>query len=515
LNHYASILKDNLPRLLSQFDLDAESETFGFGDRTYWGWKVSDFANATPQAGVHSLAAAISLNLCEEKLGLFVIDAAINALPKISSKKGSLQEAYPNEHSFCVTALVAFDVLIAIHRLDSRLSQEKKKQYLKIVEPFVRFICENGEEHAIISNHLATGVAAIVYWNHFTGENLDRHETLLEIIYRHQSSEGWHREYEGADPGYETLCLYYLSAAHEIWPNADLFESIKRATSFLEYFVHPDHTIGGLYGSRNTEVYYPGGMVYVGNLESDFQNTCTALSTGAHVLPSQIDMGNFVPLLNAYSFAAFHIKESSDSRLENQQLIYQKEFEKSFDESGIFIKSTSSYYAIVNFKKGGTIKVFDKKNSALDLEDGGLVGSLNSGLKFSTQVFQSDLNFQNHSLNSGFFQINKQSPTPFTTLIIRVLSLTFFGSVFFGNLFKKAVVRLLMTGKSRLDGLVERSFRFSEDSIEVFEKVKNPKQCSEIHRGGKFTSIHMASSGYFMENRIFSAAQNSKLVSFK
>ena len=131
MNIYKDILIQNTEKLLNLYDLDPASETLGFGDRPHWGWKVSDFPNATLQGGVHALAIGIVLGVHEnEDFVLSVIDKAICAIPKIASSKGSLQEAYPNEHSFCVTALVAFDVLSAIERLGPKLDEKTRKGLL-------------------------------------------------------------------------------------------------------------------------------------------------------------------------------------------------------------------------------------------------------------------------------------------------------------------------------------------------------------------------------------------------
>ena len=175
MNIYKTILKDSLPRLLSIFNLDPCSATIGYGDRLYWGWKISDFPNGTLQGGVHALAIAVRLGLFENKLfALKIIDAAINAVSKIRAKNGSLSEAYPNENSFCVTALVVFDVLSAIRYLEAELDQVDKQNYLSQLRPLIQFITKYNEQHGIISNHLATAVAAITLWKLLTHENSSR-----------------------------------------------------------------------------------------------------------------------------------------------------------------------------------------------------------------------------------------------------------------------------------------------------------------------------------------------------
>jgi len=518
MNTYKQILKQNIYKLLSLYNTDKFSSTYGYGDREFWGWKTKDFTNATLQGGVHSLAIALKLNLFEkkeQKVIFDIVDSAILAIETIRDKNGSVTEAYPRENSFCVTALVAFDVLSAINYLENDLERSAKEKYLRIINPLIAFITKYGEEHAIISNHLATGVAAIVLWNHLTKDHNTRDQELLQIIYDYQSDEGWYKEYEGADPGYQTLCTYYLSSAYEITKDKKLFESLKRSAKFLSYFIHPDGTVGGLYGSRNTEVYYPAGLVSRSNEIEEFAMMAKYLTPkDQHVMPQNIDIGNYIPLLNAYAVAALRYDEVKNSIEScNKKQFYLKEDEIDFKDTGIYLYSNKNYFALINYKKGGTLKVFDKQTNKLDIEDGGLFGVLIDGTKFSTQQFNHSVTFSNRLINADFFKINESSPNPLNFIILRVLALTIFRSVYLGNVFKKFIVNMLMTGKNKIEGNVKREFEFGEDKIIISEKTNMPKECKNIKHMGKSKAIHMASSGYFISQNFEN--QISKLLEFK
>ncbi|NNF01550.1 MAG: hypothetical protein HKN22_02605, partial [Bacteroidia bacterium] len=198
MSTYRKIFSDSIPRLINLFNTDQFASTYGYGDRQYSSWKTIDFANGTFQGGVHSIVIAYKLGILKNKAKVLeLIDSSINAIPKIRHSNGSLVEAYPNEHSFCVTALVAFDVLSCIDLIKGEISKDDRNKYLEIIRPLINFISKNDEEHAIISNHLATGVAAISLWNNLTGENNSRYSELLQVIYDNQSEEGWYKEYEG------------------------------------------------------------------------------------------------------------------------------------------------------------------------------------------------------------------------------------------------------------------------------------------------------------------------------
>ena len=127
-----------------------------------------------------------------------------------------LKKPFPNEGSYCVTALVAFDLLVTIDLLDS-LVDRRKQEWIIILEPLVQFLIKKDETHAFISNHLATAAAALFRWYDLTNQDSDastKAELLVSRILKNQSKEGWFKEYEGADPGYQTLCTYYLADLH-------------------------------------------------------------------------------------------------------------------------------------------------------------------------------------------------------------------------------------------------------------------------------------------------------------
>ena len=76
---------------------------------------------------------------------------------KIIKANGSFEEAFPNEGSFCVTALVAHDLLSAADLMKDFVSNSEISEWLQIISPMIEYLVKHDENHAIISNHLATG----------------------------------------------------------------------------------------------------------------------------------------------------------------------------------------------------------------------------------------------------------------------------------------------------------------------------------------------------------------------
>ena len=70
----------------------------------------------------------------------------------------------------------------------------------------------------------------------------------------------WPLEYDGFDPGYETLGIQYLARYWEKTRDARVLASLRRAVAFFAHAVHPDGSVGGAYGSRHTRLYFPAGF---------------------------------------------------------------------------------------------------------------------------------------------------------------------------------------------------------------------------------------------------------------
>ena len=105
------------------FDADQTSISYGIGDRYFWASNqgLTDFGNATFQGCAHGLSRLWVSGLWpyDSSEDSFVkrIKSIFAGTKSLTRKDGSLEEAFPNEGSYCVTALVAFDLLVSINLL--------------------------------------------------------------------------------------------------------------------------------------------------------------------------------------------------------------------------------------------------------------------------------------------------------------------------------------------------------------------------------------------------------------
>jgi len=363
-----SILSKEIPKqineriryLLSQQDRDPWSPTYGCFDRKFWGWKLVDFPEATYQRNVYAFSSAYA-----DPSGEFHMNPALHACilaglqyaALVQHEDGSFDQAFPHEHSFGATAFLLHPLLEAFKCIADDIQGHVRRKLEGCLRRAAGFLCRYGEAHGDISNHLAGTVLALMDCAQFFGEDRfqRRAEVLLDHILAHQSSEGWFPEYEGADPGYQTLCLYYLAQVYRSNPSPRLGESLEKALLFVSHFIHPDGTFAGEYGSRRTALFYPGGIAL---LTPDFplarsitHAMCRSIANGSTVTLRDVDMGNLAPLLANYiSLLQSGVLTETPS---GPPLPWeQSELKRDFLKAGLYVRGTEGWRRVARRSDG-------------------------------------------------------------------------------------------------------------------------------------------------------------------
>ena len=499
----------NLPRLLSMIDRDPSSLSYGLADRYFWAWGLIDFGNGSFQGMAHGFARLWVNDLwpfkSSDQLFLSRLDSLFVGAKSITRADGSLEEAFPNEGSYCVTALVSFDLLCTYDLMASMLTTAMKARWQQIIQPMIEFLIKSDETHAIISNHLATAIAALIRWEKITGDQAAEKKInkLLQRILQNQSSEGWFREYSGADPGYQTLCTYYLVDAHIQRPSLNLLPALRKSIKFLWHFAQPDGSFGGLYGSRCTRFYFPSGILALANEIPEARALAAFMSNSVMnktvVTLSSIDEPNLVPMFNSYCWAAT-LQKTQKKFKKPLQLIPSmsgQRFSKQLRDSGIIIDSGPKHYTIVSSSKGGIVYHFrDNKSPVINQ---GLVFRNELGEYASSQKTTS-VEFKNKSneiiISTRVIQMTKRLPTPFHFLILRILSISLFRMPILREFIKNLLVKLLITNEKDwpLKGI--RKIILGEN-LQIYDCFENKKGYEQVADMQNVVPIHMASKGYW------------------
>ncbi|MCD6356700.1 MAG: hypothetical protein J7L66_05370 [Anaerolineaceae bacterium] len=494
-------------RLLSQINRDPSTATYGCFDRRYWAWKIVDFPEATYQRNISPLCWFMDQpeSINSERISEAVKSGLLYAI-KIQNRDGSFNQAYPYEHSYGATAFLLSDLITAFQKIEGTFNQEETLFVLNKLKQSANFLCKADELHGFISNHLAGAALALLKAYQLFGDEKfkDKYKKVLAIILHHQSNEGWFPEYGGADPGYQTLCMNYLAQIFHANPSISLRTTIEKSLEFLQYFIHPDGSFGGEYGSRRTEIYYPGGIAL---LTPDFPIAAEmhafmseSIRAGNTVTLMDIDIGNTAPLLSSYILT--EVQENIQIKRKKLPLM-KPDINKFFRNSGIAIKGTEEYYAVIGTSNGGVLKVFDKKLKTIIYDDCGLLGKAKNGKIFSNQItnLNNPVKWAENAIecSSGFSYLSSQVPTPINYLILRIANLSIMRIKFLNELVKKALIKHLIRTNSPVPLKRFRRIKFERDRIIVTDRIEKSKlfQVAELTQGEKFTAIHMASARYF------------------
>lgn len=494
--------------LLSEINRDPTSSSYGCFDRRYWAWKLTDFPEATFQRNLSPLSWYLQQQRSENH-GQFIVEIIKSGLEftfKVQHRDGSFDQAYPHEHSFGATGFLLPDLVTAYQGIRLDCGDSEMQLFEAGLRRAAEFLTRSSEQHGLISNHLAGAAFGLFKSGDLFHENrfTNQAQVLLDLILSNQSQEGWFPEYGGADPGYQTLCMHYLAQIYILKPSEELKKALEKSLDFLKYFAHPDGTFGGEYGSRRTEIYYPGGVALLANEFPDAANLnkfmLASIEAGNTVTLADVDLGNTAPLLTSYILAVDSGTSIKNPRaLPFQELVLNKDFL----QAGFAVRSRQNYYLILGASNGGVAKVFNKKSGNLVFDDCGVYGVTEKRIKLTTQSTQLDnlLHTSNDSLEcrSGFYSIKDSIPNPQNYLLLRLMNLTLMRIGFLNEYVKRLMVRVLVKNNTRINLSRTRILKLNPQSIDISDTFTNSGkvQLKWLSQGFKFTAIHMASARYF------------------
>jgi len=496
--------------ILSQLDRDPFSKTAGSFDRLYWGWKLKDYSDSTLQRLVYPLTNyyyKFENDLCDEEQFLAWIVKSFDFINTIQHSDGSFDQAFPNEHSHGATAFLLFDIAQTYQFIRDKIDKKTRETISKTMRKMGDYLITHDEKHGLISNHLSGAAAGLQVLYNVTKEERykDRASFYINRVLSKQSPEGWYMEYGGADPGYQTLAIYYLANYYHVTKDEIVLKSLKKAVDFSSYFIHPDGSFGGEYGSRNTEIFYPGGFAL---LQKEIPLTKAVLSfmidkidRGNAINLNTIDIGNLAPLLTNYFDVIKYDKEKS-STYDEDIPFRKKPFIKNFKDAGIVIYNGEKNYAVIGISKGGVIKEFDKNIGTRLYDDCGYIGKLKTGKLVSTQNLSRPdyvLNANHLQMQADFYKIKQSVPDPQKFLLLRFFNLTLGRVRWIRESVKRALVKTLLSYSKKVNYKLVRkvSFVFPLEVDDHIEPEMSEDKFEYLKHGIKFSTIHMASSKYY------------------
>jgi hypothetical protein len=456
------------------------------------------------------------------------VEAGILYAARSAHADGSCDDYFPYERAagaaaFSLLACVESYQLLELNNIEALQFFERRADWLA-----------HHEESGQLSNHQALIVLCLklvgplVQTSKWSRAKTRRLSRLLSW----QSAEGWFPEYEGADPGYQTLTIWCLARLDRLSSrsNDDLKEAIVKAVEFASLFVHPDGSFGGEYASRNTYNFFPHGFELVGRwmpkalsvndlfLKGLAQGLAPCYADdhiiGHHTWNYLLAWRDFVddrPTHYPRSLGQVWLKDAKIliDRAASQPFAPNSRPQtlppKLNDTTPPELAPTiTELYLAAN--KGGVFKLFRhdrlitsdthfsllvRQGSQLKNAVGHLVGEYEVSVDPYEIVIRGNLGWA-----------KQPQMTPFKLIVLRLVMLS--GGRFFPDLIRKILQRLLITGKQPTPYVFTRRLRSQEGRWHVIDELTAPswKNVVSAQIGGDRTSIYVVMSRTFQLSQL-------------
>lgn len=498
ISPYHRIVLQGIPVILTNLDRDPGSPTYGCFDRDYWHYKVHDCADAVLQQSALTLALVYRHNFTgnlyfnKENIRSYAL-AALEFCKKIQHKDGSFDQYWKREHSLISTAFTLYAVCETCELLDYRDDQLDES-----IRRSVEFLKGHVEIGAL--NQEIVSIAAISYAAKLLNDIAIRQlsEERFRIFLSGQTGEGWFSEYDGFDVSYSTVALDFLIRYFEVSGDEKALGSAKKILTMLKFFIHPDGSLGGEYGSRNTEYFMPYGIEY---LARDFPVAGAMITR----LMQYVNQPLYLNTSWDERYWLYYISHSftkalliSSNHTPTVSLPCDTPFCRYFAEARIFIKSTDWYYFICNLSKGGIFRVFNKDNHQVTtdctyrLQDKKYLYILEW-----PQLNDVRVNNQELCIQAYFVRVRQYHPSGLNLAIVR------FGSFFLGANMRLLVKRMILLEKKEMNDMVfSRTIHLSDKKINIHDYIDIRNRMMAGYSCQALSVRYIPSSKFFQINSL-------------
>jgi hypothetical protein len=216
--------------------------------------------------------------------------ASINYAFKNMNRDGSLNEIYPYERSFCVTAFFLYYASEALVVCNQRPYNELGK--------IAGWVVKNTSKE--LSNQVAAAATALYNMHLLTKEDKYRiaaDEKIRQLI-NAQSQHGIFPEYAGLDIGYLSITLAILSKYHQKTNDKVLYSACKDSLSAIDKKINKFGEYDYEENVRKTQYLYPYGFLYFKN--DIFNRILLGIEEDRIINPSWMDDKYVIPLTIDY-----------------------------------------------------------------------------------------------------------------------------------------------------------------------------------------------------------------------
>ena len=261
----AQVAIAQVPQLLTLMDRNPHSPTYGCCDRNFWHYKIIDFPSGMAQEFVWPLALAYDTDIANNPFYQQAairdwVEAGVLYAAQSAHGDGSCDDYFPYERA---SGAAAFSLLACMESY--QLLELDNYNALRFFEQRANWLAHHHESGQLSNHQTLIALCLERAGQLLKSSQWDRAKALrLERVLSWQHEEGWFREYEGCDPGYQTLTIGCLAQLEQVKTDSRLQDAIAQAVKLVSHFIHPDGSFGGEYTSRNTYNFFPHSFEIAG-----------------------------------------------------------------------------------------------------------------------------------------------------------------------------------------------------------------------------------------------------------
>lgn len=470
-----SVLRLQVPRILTQMERDPDSPWQGCFDRDFWHYKMRDFSSIILQQGLLVLQKLNTVHLPGNLLaghplvGTWV-DAGVHFWADQQRRGGGFDEYYPRESGYPPAAFSLYAVGLILHEHGRKTLNPK---VLDAVQRCADWLMAHPEQNAL--NQEAAGLAGLALVARLPGVRVDagKLEERFTSFFAAQSEEGWFPEYGGPDLGYLCVTMDCLWDYLEATSDERALTAMRRAARFISWMLAQGGRVPVMVNSRNTDYLTPYGLTRLAATDPVASGVVCAMLARVtepdHYLHATDDRYACHYLLQSHFRALEHLS----AMCAPEPLPCEAGGEEFFVEAGIHARHQGGQSLFFAGCKGGVSYLFGQDG----LKDADFGWRAPQGKKIAVTHWQSS-EWQTALLKeNGEIVLVSEGPitirgffasTPLRHAVLRLLSLCF-GNRLIPFLKSKMIFR---GGSSRIR--FERRLRIGQDRMVLEDRLLGP-----------------------------------------
>ncbi len=407
----------------------------------------------------------------------------------IQHADGAFDEYYPCEHGYIPTSFSLFAVAEAC-----RLLGCDNDAVLRACRRAARYLAHNEEREAL--NQEAASMPALYAAHLLTGEAWmgEAARAKFERFVQRQSPDGFFAEYGGADLGYLSTTLDFLLEYARLSGDDRVWDIADKIVDFCSYFVHQDGSVGGQYGSRNTEYFLLSPLCLLAGRSPVARAMLGRLRTGQQgVLAYYGAFDDRYLCHNMLHSLLRAVRYAPGDELEGAVLPCDSEHERYFEDAGLLSIHQRGAHLVCGLSKGGVMRLFSAGREVFSdygyrLEGANGTPSASSWLRADALRGGSQGIYR---VEGAFAEVPRQRVTPLKHMGLRILARAWGKRLI--PMLKKRLIFVDRAGPGRY----ARQLSMGQGTLQIEDELTLEHGARRAYAADKFSLRHVASSKYY------------------